>query len=125
LRSEVENWVELTHSYQEIITTVSVAAPAIIPGARMYWDLYTSEARVRDWHGELLPSRALTELYISRNTDVTLADVEAALADLGSAVVATEATGTPVKFGGYMFGGVDTTEEMERRLLHDLLRDEM
>jgi hypothetical protein len=121
LHSEVESWVELTRAYQAIITTVSVAAPAIIPGSRMYWELFNNEPAVRAWHGELLPNRRLTELYIARNTEVTLADVEAALADLGTAVVATERSGPPVKFGGYMFGGVDAAEETEQRLLHDLL----
>ncbi len=121
LKSEVESWIELVESYQDIITTVSVAAPAIIPGSRMYWELYQDVPAVRAVHGELLPNRKLTETYIKRNTDVTLADVEAALADLGRAVVATERTPLPVKFGGYMFGGIDATEEAERRLLHQLL----
>jgi radical SAM superfamily enzyme YgiQ (UPF0313 family) len=122
LDAEVKNWVELTHMYQEIITTVSVAAPAIIPGSRMYWELFNADPAVRDWHGELLPNRLLTERYIARNTDVTLADVEAALADLAGAVVSTEQSRHPVKFGGYMFGGVDATETHERRLLDELLR---
>lgn len=121
LRSEVESWAEITSAYQEIITTVSVAAPAIIPGSRMYWELYNEDAAVRSRHGELLPNRRLTELYLARNTSVTLADVEAALTDLGTAVVATERSPSPVKFGGYMFGGVDDTERTELRLLHDLL----
>jgi hypothetical protein len=121
LKSEVDSWMELVESYQDIITTVSVAAPAIIPGSRMYWSLYQEDPAVRAVHGELLPNRRLTETYIERNTEVTLADVEAAVADLGRAVLATERTPLPVKFGGYMFGGVDDTEETERRLLHQLL----
>ena len=122
LKSEVDSWLKLTASYQEIITTVSVAAPAIIPGSRMYWELFNDVPAVRALHGELLPNRRLTEIYIARNTDVTLADVEAAVADLGRAVVATERSGPPVKFGGYMFGGVDAMEKAELSLLQDTLR---
>ncbi|WP_199931033.1 B12-binding domain-containing radical SAM protein [Streptomyces sp. CB02923] len=122
LRSEVDNWLALAQQYQDIITTVSVAAPAIVPGSRMYWEAYNSSPEVRSWHGEILPSRKLTELYLRTNTEVRLADVEAALTDLGRGVIQMGEAGSGMKFGGYMLGGTDQEERQEQDLLDDLCR---
>jgi hypothetical protein len=88
LRTEVDNWLALAETYRHQITTISVAAPGIIPGSRMYWESYQSHPSVRAWHGEMLPVRRLTELYVRENTEVELADVEAAIADVGRGVIA-------------------------------------
>lgn len=122
LRSEVDNWLAIAESFAGQVTTISVAAPAIIPGSRMYFDSYKSDARVREWHGELLPTRRLSELYIDQNTDVTLKDVEAALAELGKGVIALDNAGANIKFGGYMMGGVDDTETREMTLLNNVMK---
>lgn len=123
LRTEVDNWLALAETYSDQITTVSVAAPAIIPGSRMYWDSYNTIPAVKAWHGEIVPSRKLTELYIQKNTEVSLADVEAALAELGRNIILIGQKGGHMKFGGYMFGGVDGDEAMERRLLDDIFAE--
>ncbi len=70
LRAEVNSWLEMAETYRDLITTVSVSPPAIIPGARMYWDSYNDHPQVRAWHGEILSARRLTELYIHENSDV-------------------------------------------------------
>jgi radical SAM superfamily enzyme YgiQ (UPF0313 family) len=121
LKEEVDNWLAIAETYAGQVTTISVAAPAIIPGSRMYFDSYKSDARVREWHGELLPTRKLSELYIEQNTEVTLKDVEAALNDLGKGVIALENAGANIKFGGYMMGGVDDTETREMSLLNSAM----
>ncbi|GAA4826330.1 hypothetical protein GCM10023220_70400 [Streptomyces ziwulingensis] len=121
LTAEVDNWLAIAEAYAGSITTVSVAAPAIIPGSRMYRDAYERNPEVRAWHGELLPIRRLSELYIRQNTEVRLADVEAALADLGRGVIALDNAGADIKFGGYMLGGVDHEETRERALLRDVV----
>lgn len=121
LKKEVENWLSIAEAYTGSITTISVAAPAIIPGSRMYHDAFNKHAAVREWHGELLPIRKLSELYIRENTEVELADVEAALAELGRGVIALDNNGANVKFGGYMLGGVDHEESHERRLLEGIV----
>lgn len=118
LHREVENWLAIAEEYAGQVTTISVAAPAIIPGSRMYFDSYNSDPRVREWHGELLPTRRLSELYIEQNTEVTLRDVEAALHDLGKGVIALDNAGANIKFGGYMMGGVDDAEAREMSLLN-------
>ncbi|XVU26699.1 B12-binding domain-containing radical SAM protein [Actinoplanes sp. CA-054009] len=120
LKQEVEHWLGIAEAYAGSVTTISVAAPAIIPGSRMYRDALRDHAQVRAWHGELLPIRKLSELYIRENTEVTLADVEAALAELGRGVIALDNTGANIKFGGYMLGGVDHEETEERRLLDEI-----
>lgn len=117
LATEVDHWIELLEAHGDLITTISVAAPALVPGSRMYWEAYQNSAEVRSWHGEILPCRRLTEWYIERHTDVTLADVEAALDDLGRAVISDGR----VKFGGYMLGGSDEEEENERRIISELV----
>jgi hypothetical protein len=117
LRREVDNWLALAERYERHVTTVSVAAPALVPGSRMYWDSYLRSAEVRALHGELLPSRRLSAIYIRDNTSVRLEDVEAALADLGRGIVDIGRRGNGMKFGGYMLGGVDETETAERSLL--------
>jgi hypothetical protein len=121
LRSEVDNWLALTEEMADSITTVSVSAPAVIPGSRMYWECYQDNADVRAWHGEMIPVKRLTELYIRTNTEVELADVEAALTDLGGAVISIGERGSQVKFGGYMLGGVDAEEMRERALLDEIV----
>ncbi|MEU2742269.1 hypothetical protein ABZ656_45035 [Streptomyces sp. NPDC007095] len=123
LKAEVENWLAIAEAYAGSITTISVAAPAIIPGSRMYRDAFNQNADVRKWHGELLPIRKLSELYIRENTEVELSDVEAALAELGRGVIALDNSGANVKFGGYMLGGVDAEESYERRLLQEIFAD--
>jgi hypothetical protein len=120
LRSEVDHWLSMAEEYAGSITTVSVAAPAIIPGSRMYWDLYRSNASVRTGHGELLPTRRLSGLYVRQNTDVRLSDVEAALDDLARGIIGLDNSGQNIKFGGYMFGGADTEEAAERSLLDSI-----
>ncbi|MGW1810654.1 B12-binding domain-containing radical SAM protein [Streptomyces sp. NPDC002078] len=122
LRSEVDNWLALAEQYQDIITTVSVAAPAVVPGSRMYWEAYNSRPEVRSWHGEILPSRKLTDLYLRSNTEVRLPDVEAALTDLGRGVIRMGEAGSGMKFGGYMLGGTDQEERQEQDLLDALCR---
>ncbi|MGK5630227.1 B12-binding domain-containing radical SAM protein [Streptomyces sp. URMC 123] len=120
LRSEVDHWLSLAETYRDSITTISVAAPGVIPGSRMYWESYTNHPQVRAAHGETVPARRLTELYVRENTEVTLADVEAAIAEVGRGVIALGEERGHMKFGGYMLGGVDEEEALERRLLDDL-----
>ncbi|WP_411089586.1 B12-binding domain-containing radical SAM protein [Streptomyces sp. 061-3] len=122
LRKEVDNWLAIAETYAGQVTTISVAAPAIIPGSRMYFDSYNSDARVREWHGELLQTRRLSELYVEQNTEVTLKDVEAALAELGRGVIALDNSGANIKFGGYMMGGVDDEEAGEMNLLNNAMK---
>ncbi|MBF6329594.1 B12-binding domain-containing radical SAM protein [Nocardia transvalensis] len=117
LRTEVDNWLALAETYRDQITTISVAAPGIIPGSRMYWETYQSHPSVRAWHGEMLPTRRLTELYVRENTEVELADVEAAITEVGRGVIALGLERGDMKFGGYMLGGTDEDEAAERRLL--------
>lgn len=122
LREEVDNWLAIAETYAGQVTTISVAAPAIIPGSRMYFDSYKSDQRVREWHGELLPTRRLSEFYIEQNTEVTLKDVEAALRELGKGVIALDNAGANIKFGGYMMGGVDDAEAREMNLLNEAMK---
>lgn len=122
LKEEVANWLAIAEAYAGQVTTISVAAPAIIPGSRMYFDSYNSDPRVREWHGELLHTRRLSEIYIEQNTEVTLKDVEAALNELGKGVIALDNSGANIKFGGYMMGGVDETEAREMNLLNNAMK---
>lgn len=106
MKEEVDNWLALTETYQENITTVSVALPAVIPGSRMYWESYNQIPEVKKLHGEIISSRRLSELYIKHNSEVEIEDVEAAIAELGQGVLEiANRGGNPVKFGGYMMGG--------------------
>jgi len=117
LRSEADNWLSLAETYRDQVTTISVAAPGIIPGSRMYWDSYRDYAEVRACHGEMLPARRLTELYVRENTEVQLADVEAAINEVGRGVIALGIERGDMKFGGYMLGGRDEDELAELQLL--------
>ena len=118
LRNEVDKWLEMAETYSDLITSISVAPPGIIPGSRMYWDSYQSSAQVRAWHGEILPARRLTTLYIKENTEVELSDVEAAINELRQSVHALGHGG--MKFGGYMLGGHDEDEAAEEELLKEI-----
>jgi radical SAM superfamily enzyme YgiQ (UPF0313 family) len=120
LHSEVENWLTMAETYRDIITTVSIAPPGLIPGSRMYWDTFNAYPQVRSWHGEILPSRRLTDLYIRENTDVTLTDVEAAINDVGQGVLTLGKDHGEMKFGGHMLGGQDPEESKEHHLLNDI-----
>ncbi len=120
LRSESENWLAIAETYRDSITTISVAAPGIIPGSRMYWETYNSHPQARAWHGEIIPARRLTELYIRENTEVELTDVEAAIAEVGRGVVTLGQQRGNMKFGGYMLGGRDEDENVERELLDNI-----
>jgi radical SAM superfamily enzyme YgiQ (UPF0313 family) len=120
LRTEVAMWLKMAEEYRDIITTVSVAPPSLIPGSRMYWDAFQALPEVRSWHGEILPSRRLTELYVREATDVGLPDIEAAVNDVGRAVIALGKGHGDMKFGGYMFGGRDYEEAAERALLDSI-----
>jgi radical SAM superfamily enzyme YgiQ (UPF0313 family) len=117
LKQEVVNWVKLTEDFQDILTTVSVAMPAVIPGSRMYWELLQNDPQMKGYHGEIIPCHSLTELFITKNTDVSPGDVRSALQELGRSVILT----TSVKFGGYMMGGVDEEEELEWGLLRQVM----
>jgi radical SAM superfamily enzyme YgiQ (UPF0313 family) len=117
LRSEAENWLVIAEEYQDLITTVSVAAPGIIPGSRMYWEMYNSNSDIRAAHGEILPTRRFTQLYLRQNTDVELADVEAAITEVGCGVMELGRGRGQMKFGGYMLGGLDEDEAAERDVL--------
>ncbi|MCB9076631.1 MAG: hypothetical protein H6631_03515 [Anaerolineaceae bacterium] len=118
LKKEVESWLVFTELYQDNVTHVTVALPAIIPGSRMYWESYQQIPEVRKWHGELIPARRLSELYIKNFTQVKIEDVEAAIVDLGNGVRAIAENGkNPVRFGGFMMGGIDGYENQERKLL--------
>ena len=83
----------------------------------MYWDLYNCDADARSVHGEIIPVRRLTERYIELNTEVRLADVEAAIADVGRGVIELGRQSGHMKFGGYMLGGRDEQEATELDLL--------
>jgi hypothetical protein len=120
LRTEVDNWLSMAEQYRDQITTISVAAPGIIPGSRMYWDSYRDHSEVRACHGEMVPTRRLTELYVRENTEIQLADVEAAIADVGRGVIALGIERGDMKFGGYMLGGYDEDEAAELRLLDEI-----
>ncbi|WP_438290514.1 B12-binding domain-containing radical SAM protein [Streptomyces sp. HUAS TT7] len=117
LRTEVDNWLSLAETYRDSITTISVAAPGVIPGSRMYWESFNSDPQVRAAHGEIIPARRLTDLYIRTHTDVQLADVEAAIAEVGRGVITLGEERGHMKFGGYMLGGKDEDEAAERRQL--------
>ncbi|MFH8789256.1 B12-binding domain-containing radical SAM protein [Streptomyces roseoverticillatus] len=117
LRSEVDKWLSLAETYRDSITTISVAAPGVIPGSRMYWESFTSDPVVRACHGEIIPARRLTERYVREHTEVELADVEAAIADVGRGVITLGGQQGQMKFGGYMLGGLDEDEAAEQRLL--------
>jgi radical SAM superfamily enzyme YgiQ (UPF0313 family) len=119
LRREVDNWLALAETYDGNVTTVSVAAPALVPGSRMYWDTYVSSRELRELHGEILPSRRLSAIYVRENTEVELEDVEAALTELGRGIIEIGERGGGMKFGGYMLGGVDEAEAEERVLLEE------
>jgi radical SAM superfamily enzyme YgiQ (UPF0313 family) len=121
LKNEVDAWLSLTETYQELITTVSVSLPAVIPGSRMYWEAFTEDPAVKAMHGEIIASRKLSEMFIKRHTSVEIADVEAAITDLARGVISiAQRGGNPVKFGGYMFGGTDEEEKAEKQLLDSL-----
>jgi radical SAM superfamily enzyme YgiQ (UPF0313 family) len=120
LHEEVDSWLSLAETYRDTITTVSVAAPGVIPGSRMYWESFRTHPEVRAAHGEIIPARRLTELYVRENTEVELVDVEAAIADVGRGVIALGRERGHMKFGGYMLGGVDDDEAAERRLLDEI-----
>ncbi|KRV51472.1 hypothetical protein AQ490_01580 [Wenjunlia vitaminophila] len=120
LRAEVDNWLSLAETYRDSVTTISVAAPGVIPGSRMYWESFQSHPEVRASHGEIIPARRLTELYVRENTEVTLADVEAAIAEVGRGVIALGRQRGHMKFGGYMLGGVDEQEAAEQRQLDEI-----
>jgi radical SAM superfamily enzyme YgiQ (UPF0313 family) len=47
LRREVDNWLVLAEAYQGNVTTVSVAAPALVPVSRMYRDGFVSTRELR------------------------------------------------------------------------------
>lgn len=118
LRTEVDHWLALAETYSDCITTISVSSPGVIPGSRMYYDSYRADPTVRAVHGEIIPARRLTERYVHLNSEVELADVEAAIAEVGRGVITLGKQGSHMKFGGYMLGGKDHEEERERRLLN-------
>jgi radical SAM superfamily enzyme YgiQ (UPF0313 family) len=118
LKQEVADWVKMTEDYHGILTTVSVALPAVIPGSRMYWDLLQSDTRMRSFHGELIPCHILTDLFITKNTEVSPADVRSALEDLGRTIILSSSS---IKFGGYMMGGNDEEEKLEWTLLRETM----
>jgi radical SAM superfamily enzyme YgiQ (UPF0313 family) len=122
LRREVDNWLSLAEEFQDVIMTVSVSLPAVLPGSRMYWDSIHSSSEFRSWHGELLPSLRMTESYIQRNSEISFADANAALVELGQGIIRlSQNGGNPVKFGGYMLGGKDDTEAAERAIFDNVL----
>jgi len=120
LHREVDSWLAMAHTYRDLITSISVAAPGIIPGSRMYWESYNSHPQVRAWHGEILPARQLTALYIRENTEVELEDVEAAITDLRKGIIELNGRTEHMKFGYYMLGGRDEDEAEEYRLLEEI-----
>jgi hypothetical protein len=122
LRREVDNWLSLAEEFQDIIMTVSVSLPAVLPGSRMYWDSIHSSSEFRSWHGELLPSLQMTKFYIQHNSEIAFADANAALLELGQGIIRiSQNGGNPVKFGGYMLGGKDDTEATERSIFDEAL----
>jgi hypothetical protein len=122
LRREVDNWLSLAEEFQDVIMTVSVSLPAVLPGSRMYWESFHSSSEFRSWHGELLPSLQMTKYYIQHNSGITFADANAALVELGQGVIRiSQNGGNPVKFGGYMLGGKDDTEAVEVAILNEVL----
>ena len=123
LRNEVDNWLSLAEEFQDIIMTVSVSLPAVLPGSRMYWDAIQSSSEFRAWHNELLPSLQMTEFYIQSNCDIAFADANAALIELGQGIIRiSQNGGNPIKFGGYMLGGKDQAERAELTIFDDVLR---
>ena len=88
----------------------------------MYWDIYNSQPEVRQWHGEFIPCYKLSKLYIQKYTEVNIEDVQAALNDIAKGTLSIAQNGNnPVKFGGYMMGGVDAAEIKEKELLKEIL----
>lgn len=122
LRSEVDQWLALAAEYQDNITTVSVAAPAVIPGSRMYWESYTGSAELRRQHREILPVRHLSQRYVETNSDVAFADVERAIQDVTQGIMSLDAGRGKLKVGGYMLGGNDEEETRELRLLDEVFK---
>jgi len=121
LSREIELWIELAQEYSDIITTVSVSLPAVIPGSRMYWECMQNLPAARELHGELLPCRRLSKLFVEASTQVAFEDVEAAIDEVGRGIISlANDQGVPVKFGGYVMGGRDSEESMERMLLNEM-----
>ncbi len=120
LHGEVDSWLSMAETYRDLITSISVAPPGIIPGSRMYWESYHQHPQVRATHGEILPARQLTALYIREHTEVELEDVEAAITDLQKGVAALNEPMEHMKFGFYMLGGRDEDEATEYRLLEEI-----
>lgn len=120
LYREVDSWLAMAETYRDLITSISVAPPGIIPGSRMYWDSYKTDPQVRAWHGEILPARRMTARYIRENTEVELEDVEAAITDLSNGVLALNGPMEHMKVGFYMLGGRDEDEAEEHGLLDEI-----
>ncbi len=122
LAREVEDWLTFAEMYQDIVTTLSVSLPSVIPGSRMYWDIYNNQPEVREWHGEFIPCHKLSKLYIKKYTEVEIEDVQAALNDIAKGTLSiAQNGGNPLKFGGYMMGGIDAAEMKENELLKEIV----
>jgi radical SAM superfamily enzyme YgiQ (UPF0313 family) len=122
LRREVDNWLSLAEEFQDVIMTVSVSLPAVLPGSRMYWESVNSSSEFRSWHGELLPSLQMTKYYIQHNSEIAFADADAALVELGQGIIRiSQNGGNALKFGGYMLGGKDDTEAAEVAIFDEVL----
>jgi hypothetical protein len=122
LRREVDNWLSLAEELQDVIMTVSVSLPGVLPGWRMYWQSFHSSSEFRSWHGELLPSPQMTKYYIQHNCEITFVDANATLVELDRGIIRiSQNGGNPVKFAGYMLGGKDDTGAAEVAIFNEAL----
>ena len=122
LKQEVDNWLALVEEYKDVITLIGITLPGIIPGSRMYYELYSENDYVRRSHGELIPSRPLSKAYIESTTEVTIEDVEAALQDVARGIVAiSEKYNTPIRVGINSLAGREDNIVEERRLLDEVM----
>ena len=124
LNAEVDAWLNLVNEYRDNIAGVSVAVPGVIPGSRMYYECYTEDRGFRAFHRELIPCRKTTEFFVQRFTEVSLEDVDAAVAQVRAGITQMYSTdgSRAIKFGGHVLGGSDPQEKHEKSLLRGLVR---
>jgi hypothetical protein len=91
------------------------------PSRRLIVGSHSGGGALIPGHGELLPSRRLSAIYLRENTDVRLEGVEAAVNELGRGILEIGRHGSRTKFGGYMLGGADYSEAEEHALLREFL----
>jgi len=122
LKQEVYNWLAFIEAYKELIPLVMIALPGVIPGSRMYYSLFSKNKIVQKLHGESIPCRMLSKIYIESTTDVTIEDVEAAQQDIAKGIIMiSQKYNTSIKVGANSMGGSDEHEKREIAILKQLI----